>query len=69
MSSVVEFPPRSPSPSITDTLDALDDLLRGLMALAENNDDASDLAACHALARRAIELSEKVRELCGDRRE
>jgi hypothetical protein len=39
------------------------------MALAEDNDDASDLPACYALARRAIELSEKVRELCGDRRE
>jgi hypothetical protein len=50
-----------PSPTITGTLDTLNDLLRGLMALAQHNTDASNLQACHSLAREAHETCDRLR--------
>ena len=49
------------SPTITGTLDALNDLLLGLMALAEHNTDAINLQAFHSLAREAHETCDRLR--------
>jgi hypothetical protein len=65
MNSIVErTEPSDPKVTIVETLDTLDALLHGLMALGENDLDGLH-RPCYTLASLAHEASDKLRVLCG----